>query len=270
MIKLNRHIIWWVVSIFALLLLFIIVRSYNANRKCKDLVITVDTNNQYSVLSEEDLLAQINATAEPIVGQKNKDLDLEFLESMLEDNIYVRDADVFLNIDGVVEVNIQQRRPLVRLTNTYNETYFLDDFGRIMPLSPDHASRVIVANGYIPENQEEILEIDKDMEEYPDSLQQLNMHYKIYSLARYIEQDEFLNALIAQIYINKEGQFELVPLVGDHIIVLDDPLDNIDIKCENLKIFYDQGLPKMGWDRYKMIDISIENQVICTLRDSLI
>ena len=78
--------------------------------------------------------------------------------------------------------------------------------------------------------------IDADMENYNDSLKQNNIHYKIFKLVQCIEGDAFLNAQITQIYINEKGEFELIPLVGDHVIILDNPLDNMELKFENLKL----------------------------------
>jgi len=270
MIKNKTHTIMWIAVITLLVVLFISVKSYDAEMECKSIELNIDTNQQYCFLTEEELRKEIDATGEVIEGQKVKDLELDMIEMMLEDNIYIRNADVFITVDGIVKINVQQRRPLVRISNAYDERYFLDDFGRIMPLNPEHAARTIIANGYITETINDIKLIDADMENYNDSLKQNNIHYKIFKLVQYIEGDAFLNAQITQIYINEKGEFELIPLVGDHVIILDNPLDNMELKFENLKLFYKQGLNKVGWDRYKYINISIENQVVCTLRDSLL
>lgn len=268
--KRQIHIVTWIAVVILLVVLIVSVKSYDADMECKAVELNIDTNQQYCFLTEEELIKEIDATGEVLQGQRIKDLELDLIESMLEDNIYVRNADVFITVDGIVKINVQQRRPLVRISNAYDERYFLDDFGRIMPLNPEHAARTIIANGYIPETINDIRDIDADMDNYSDSLKQYNLHYKIFKLVQFIEKDKFWNAQITQIYINKNKEFELIPLVGSHIIVLDDPLDNLELKFENLKLFYDQGLNKVGWNRYKSINISIENQVVCTLRDSLL
>ncbi len=34
-------------------------------------------------------------------------------------------------------------------------------------------------------------------------------------------------------------------------------------KLDRLRDFYDEALPRVGWDRYKEISIEFENQVVC-------
>jgi len=57
--------------------------------------------------------------------------------------------------------------------------------------------------------------------------------------------------------------------LGDHIILIDNPLDNLELKLENLRLFYTEGLNNVGWDRYDIINISYDNQVVCTKKDSI-
>jgi hypothetical protein len=41
-------------------------------------------------------------------------------------------------------------------------------------------------------------------------------------------------------------------------------------KFKNLKIFYKQALPKVGWDKYKLINIKYINQVVGVKNETLI
>ena len=73
----------------------------------------------------------------------------------------------------------------------------------------------------------------------------------------------FLKAQIEQVYVDKTGEFELFPRVGNHIIVFGNAED-IDKKFERLLIFYRNGLSKTGWNKYNVINIKYENQVVCS------
>jgi cell division protein FtsQ len=63
--------------------------------------------------------------------------------------------------------------------------------------------------------------------------------------------------------VNKNTEFELVPKVGRHIIVFGD-IDNMEKKFDKLIVFYKEGLNKTGWDKYKIINLKYENQVVCS------
>lgn len=59
----------------------------------------------------------------------------------------------------------------------------------------------------------------------------------------------------------KNGDVQLAPLVGDHIIELGD-VDNFERKLQKMRAFYEQVLVKNSWDKYDVISLKYNNQVI--------
>jgi cell division protein FtsQ len=84
---------------------------------------------------------------------------------------------------------------------------------------------------------------------------------EIFKTAAFIKKDSLWDAQIAQIYINKDHEIELVPRVGNNRILLGDA-DSLDTKFKNLLIFYKKVLPRVGWDAYKIINVKYANQVV--------
>ena len=41
-------------------------------------------------------------------------------------------------------------------------------------------------------------------------------------------------------------------------------LDEFEEKLANLKLFYEQAIPKVGWEKYSMINLKYKNQIVCT------
>ncbi len=241
----------------------------SAQKSCTEVIINIDSNYHYSFLNKDSLFADIDAAGITLICSNIKDIDLDLLEKTIEKNIYVRNADVYTNLKGELRIDILQRRPMLRIINSLGEAYFLDEYGRIMPLKSSHATRVIIANGNITESKKDIEKLNCDLELLDDSVKQENQHYKLFHIVKQIEKDSLFSAQITQIYINQDGAFELVPLLGDHIILIDNPLDNLELKLENLRLFYTEGLNNVGWDRYDIINISYDNQVVCTKKDSI-
>jgi cell division protein FtsQ len=105
---------------------------------------------------------------------------------------------------------------------------------------------------------------------YSDTLNVLELKEKtllndLYKLSEYIYNDKFLKAQIDQIYVNRHKEFELVPKVGKHLIVFG-KVENIEEKFERLMKFYDEGLNKTGWNKYSIVNLKFDNQVVCTKR----
>jgi len=87
----------------------------------------------------------------------------------------------------------------------------------------------------------------------------------LFRLVQFINGSKFWKAQIEQIYINQKKEIELVPRVGNHTIILGS-VDDLREKFENLEAFYEQGLSKYGWNKYKTINLKFKNQIVCTKR----
>lgn len=85
----------------------------------------------------------------------------------------------------------------------------------------------------------------------------------LFDFAEYINNDPFWNNQIEQININDKLKVELVPRVGEQIIIMGD-LTRYKQKLEKLKKLYLYGLNEMGWNQYKTINLEYKDQVVCT------
>ena len=89
---------------------------------------------------------------------------------------------------------------------------------------------------------------------------------ELYTLAKFLQANDFWNAQIEQINITPKHEIELVPRVGDHILFLGKP-GNYDEKFTKLQTFYKKALNQVGWNKYKRISIEFNNQIIGTKKD---
>jgi cell division protein FtsQ len=160
-------------------------------------------------------------------------------------------------MDGVINVEISQRQPILRIINRFDQDFYVDQHGLKIPLSANFTARVVVATGFIDElfaNQIDTLHTAIAME--------------LFKTADYIRKDSLWDAQIAQIYVNKDHEIELIPRVGNNRILLGDA-DSLNAKFHNLLVFYKKALPAVGWDTYKVINIKYANQVIGVRNEAL-
>lgn len=198
-----------------------------------------------------------------VFGKNTADINAEALEKSLYSLRIIDRAEVFITEPGVLHVEISQKTPFVRVFNRYGEGYYLDRKGNIIPTTRSFSPYVLVASGFIAEPFA-ISKTDNIFDVSSDSLKRsLHTIYDVYKVARFISADDFWNAQIAQIYVNSQLEFELIPRVGAHIIELGFA-DNLDEKFENLEILYHRGFNKLGWNQYEKISLKYKNQVVCT------
>ena len=100
----------------------------------------------------------------------------------------------------------------------------------------------------------------------PDSLTGKFAQNKLYELGKFIQNDPFWKAQVEQINVTTKQEFEIVPRVGDHILFLGKGGDYQE-KFRKLRIFYNEALNQVGWNKYERISIEFNNQIICTKKE---
>ncbi len=222
--------------------------NYNA------IQVNIDETNGVLFLTKEDITGLLRDDQVTITQSKPiSEVNYGKLERIIENNPYVANAELFVDANGSISIQIRQRTPILRVINNQGVGYYLDEQASKMPLSSKFTARVPVATGNImalPENSNKT-----------DSVTQNNL----YVLADYIRGDTFLTSLIEQIVVNSQHEFELIPRIGNHSILLGTTNDLAE-KFSKLKVFYTQGLNKVGWNNYSQVNLKYRNEVYCKKR----
>jgi len=252
-------ILIWVIFVTGIIVLLGFVNAEHKNSKCNDFNVSINLNNSGCFITEDEIKSQVYQSFDSLKGKLLSEINTEDIESMINKDPYIEQANVYFTVNGKLKIDVVQRKPVVRVITKSNHNFYIDDNGVLMPLNKDHVVRVLIASGNIGNS----LLPPAKLKLQSDSLDKNRILFKIYSLAKFINKNKFLNTQIEQIYINKENGIELIPKVGKHLILFGD-IDNMEEKFENLIAFYKKGLSKVGWDKYKKINLKYKNQVVCT------
>lgn len=253
----------WVVLTAGLFTLLGYTNEEHNNVICKKVIIRIDYGKSDTLISQRDILDILKLTGNRLKDQSIGYINFEKIEKEVRKQPYVAHAEVYSSLEGIVEIEVVQRQPLLRIFNQKNESYYLDANGNVLPVNPAFSARVLVANGFIPEPYIKNINYSQDSVRKKDSSLYRSTIVNLYKVSRYIMNNKFLKAQIEQVYVDKSGEFELFPRVGNHIIVFGNAED-IEKKFERLQIFYKCGLNKTGWNKYNVINIKYQNQVVCT------
>jgi cell division protein FtsQ len=218
-----------------------------------------DTDNHFIV--KEDVFTLLSDKRIDLVGEKLSKMNRSALEEVLDKHPTIKKSQIYNNHLGIVSIDITQRKPIVRVVNQNEESYYIDEEGFLMPLSDNFSAHVIIANGYLNEsynsNNKQNVVVNNKKNGGSEKLR------AIYTLASFINADPFWKAQIEQIYFNRKGEIELAPRVGTHIIIFGNIVDYKE-KFRKLRAVYDQGFKKTGWNKYRIINLKYKDQVICT------
>jgi cell division protein FtsQ len=236
-----------ILSIFVVLLAYLIFAVVYLNPKaeketlCKTVEILIMDKTEDQYLSKTQVLNFLhNAGIDP-VGKSVSKINTDKIETQLEKNRLIKNAECFKTIEGTIKIRIYQRTPILRIISNKGN-YYIDNEGEVMPVPNNFSAFVPIATGYIEESYAK---------------------KQLYELALFLRKDKFWNAQIEQIYLAPNGDIELVPRVGNHQIILG-KIENYTENLAKLKIFYEKGLNNVGWNKYSKINLKYKNQVVCT------
>lgn len=254
----------WVSLVIGLLITMGFVNKQQDALLCNSLNVSVNQDDDLYFLDKLDIVQLIKDRGDSIIGQPKATVNVSEIEKALNSHADIANAEVYMSINGEVKVEVEQRKPVVRVINLDGDSYYIDNEGKFMPLSNKYTAKVLVANGimsepFIKRYTYSISDIGKD-----SLLNATSMLDEIYAMAKYINADKFWSSQIQQIYINNDRDMEIVPIVGDQKIIFGDTTF-MDEKFKKLLTFYQQGLNTTGWwDKYSTINLKFKNQIVCT------
>ena len=244
----------WVCIGGGMLSLLIAAIGKKNREDCTNYTIAIKGAEENYFIDADDINKLIKSGAgSEIKGKKISEINLKKLEQLLRSNVWIRKAEMWFDNRNVLHVEVYEREPIARIFTTAGNTFYIDSTERKLPLSDKLSARVPVFTGFI----------DKKVYSAKDSL----LLTDIKNIATYIKNDPFWMSQVAQIDITPERNFELSPVVGNHLIRLGNGKD-IGRKFNRLMIFYKQVLAQKGFDAYSIIDVQYSGQVVGTKRGS--
>lgn len=245
-------VIMWLVIGGGMLTLLIAAMGRQNREGCKGYEINIKGDAQELFLSKQEITKLLTTAAGgPIKGQQMGSLNLRKMEKLLEDNNWVRNAELYFDSRNVLHVNVTERVPVARIFNTAGRSFYIDTAGQQLPLSDKITARVPVFTGFPARSR------------YSSADSALLK--EMVGIASFVDSDPFWNAQVSQVDLVSCGDkcwtYEMTPVAGNHIVRLGDG-KNIERKFHRLYLFYQQVLSKTGLDRYPIVDVGFAGQVV--------
>lgn len=231
--------------LFAAYLIFSVFLSRSASEKteveeCKCVVVEVRNKSGYDLMNKASVLDLLNSNAMNPEGMLMGEIDTESMEEFLKTNPLISHVDCYKTTANMVCVNLVTKIPILRVKNNTGADFYVDNRGELI-YAKLHPMDIPLVTGFV--NDEFASE-------------------KLYELALFLQTSDFWRAQIAQINVTEDGQVELVPRVGNHLLILGEPSD-YEQKLSRLAKFYEDGLGIIGWNKYSSISVAFNNQVVC-------
>ena len=244
---------FWVALGGATIFLLVAAIQTKEAHRCKGIEINIHGVSNNFFVDKKDLMNAIT-TAEKTnpVGKAIGSFNLKKMETELEKNVWIKSAELFFDNNEILQVTVQEREPVARVFTVAGSTFYIDDELAMLPLSEKFSARLPVFTDF-PGDNKVLTKADSS----------LLMDVKNISLA--IQKDSFCMAMIEQVDITAQRFFEMIPKIGNQLIVFGDATD-VDSKLSRLKLFYKEIMVKAGWNNYSVINVEYKNQVVAKRR----
>ena len=208
-------------------------------QKITDNKISVKMNEKTPVyfIDEKDIREIVNKENP---SRKVGDLNIPELEKKINALPAVDSANVYLNLNGKLNLDIKQRVPVFRL-NYKGKDFYVDEKGVEFPLSRTYSHLCMLVTGDVKKDEYE----------------------KLAELVDKIDKDDFSKKYFIGISKYKDS-YNLLTSEGIYRVEIGD-LDNIELKVKGFKTFVEKYLVFQDPQKYKMISVKYQNQIVTTL-----
>lgn len=230
------------IKIVVLLVLVVFLFAFSSTRNSSRKVSTPDIKfiGEENLFITHETVSKLLIQNQQSVANKPKEIiDLNGLENALTSNPMIKEAQVFIDVEGKITAEIEQKKPIARVST--NASFYIDDTGSYMPLSSNYTARVPLVTGTVYKNE----------------------LANVFTIAKKVQQDDFLKKHVVEIHQNENKAIDLKFRLNDFTIQLGS-LKSLDKKINNLKVFYQKAMRDKTLESYSIVNLKFDNQVICT------
>lgn len=173
-------------------------------------------------------------------GGKVGGIDIPKLEKKIREIPAVDSANVYLNLNGNLNLDIKQRIPAFRLKKG-DRDFYVDENGVEFPTYRNYSHKCRLVSGNVKP------------EEYPQLIE----------LIKKIEKDDFSKKYFVGIQ-KKNNDYQLLTSDGFFQVELGS-LDNLDFKMNGFKAFVKKFLVYQDLEKYTKVSLKYNNQIVTTL-----
>ncbi len=207
--------------------------------KLSGLSIHIDHESGLYFLQQAEIKALINKAYPFLDSLRLHEINISLLEESLDNHPSIHKAEVYSGLDGRLQVDVKQKKPIARVMHP-QKSYYITDEGDSMLLNKNYSARVPLLTGEINRSTRAAL----------------------FAFIQQTQKDAFFLDFFSGIHVKKEGTWILYPKAGNLHILLG-KYQGVDKKLGKLKTFYQTMVDENMLTEIKRIDLRFTNQVIC-------
>tara|TARA_B100001250_G_C19773134_1_gene778198 strand:- start:985 stop:1704 length:720 start_codon:yes stop_codon:yes gene_type:complete len=145
----------------SIVFVFLIFFSQKRNFKNETIKVNIDFKQKKGKFLDSQMVNKLLIQRKDTAFFLKEDmLDLKLVEDLLISNPMIASADIFRTPQGILNVKLEERKPIVRIINKHEE-FYIDNFVYKVPLSNKYSARVPIFYGQADNNLKDLVNFVK-------------------------------------------------------------------------------------------------------------
>lgn len=233
----------------------ILGRNDRKEIRCLKVQITIEDSASVRFVTGKAVRGYLQTDYKGLVGMPLDSIDLHRVEDILDSKSAILSSEAYVTRDGVLNVRITQREPLVRF-QAADYGFYADADGYLFPLQESFTSNIHIVDGKIP------LDTADCRNGRPADAGKRKWLDNVVELVKYLNGSPVWKDRIVQIACRENGELVMVPESGRERFIFGDP-DLIEDKFEKMELYYKRiAVGKEDVD-YDHVDLRFSGQIVC-------
>ena len=218
-------------------------RNKSRGEVCTSIDVEVINADSTSFVTPQGVLSDLKGQGIELVGKHMGDIDASDIEETLRLSPYLESADIVKCQNGRILIRVSQLVPVFRVFDG-ESSYYVNRAGKHMAASSYYHSDVPVVQGHFTRKYRPT---------------------RLLPLIDYVEKDSLLHSLVTMYVVRDTNNIIIVPSISGHVVNIGNA-SGFENKFAKLKLFYNEVMPKRGWNTYDTISVKWNHQVVATRR----
>ena len=218
-------------------------RNKSRGEVCTSIDVEVINADSTSFVTPQGVLSDLKGQGIELVGKHLGDIDASDIEEALRLSPYLESADIVKCQNGRILIRVSQLVPVFRVFDG-ESSYYVNRAGKHMAASSYYHSDVPVVQGHFTRKYRPT---------------------RLLPLIDYVEKDSLLHSLVTMYVVRDTNNIIIVPSISGHVVNIGNA-SGFENKFAKLKLFYNEVMPKRGWNTYDTISVKWNHQVVATRR----
>lgn len=205
-----------------------------------------DNGGGHGFVTPEELARELDDLPSRAKGLNLANISTDDLRRRLLALDKIENATVVRYTDGSIRINAVPIVPVARVFDSSGSYYINRDGKRVKASARYHKNVPIIEGSF-------------------DQADSAFTPISLLPLVQYISSDSVWSHFVSMIKVQSPHDIILVPVVREHVINLGS-LSDLDSKFSRLRRFYNEVLPKQGWEKYDTLTVKWDGQLVATKR----